>query len=294
MKKIYILLLALAFILPVGVMGFWTEPTKAPPDGNTSAPINVGNASQIKLGSFSSIKNISGYILNGLAQVSSKKFCLVKTWVPLVEDCTPDTATTWKEVIEKYSTTKIIAGEGVTVSTNTNTGAVTISTTNVSTGGSSLWGESIFGGHISNKNAGDVIIEHDAKVKEDLLIGGKTYFGGQIQIAGGAPGPGKILVSTDASGNAVWKNVAEVCPTPAPQKITAGTGVKISTNPNTGEITISTTVSPVNPTPDPNAGKQWCSALNRYYDPSREACCLKGWVRCPGTLRCAPAIMSCY
>lgn len=35
---------------------------------------------------------------------------------------------------------------------------------------------------------------------------------GRIRISGGAPGANKLLVSNDASGNAVWKSLSEICP----------------------------------------------------------------------------------
>jgi len=35
---------------------------------------------------------------------------------------------------------------------------------------------------------------------------------GRIRISGGTPGANKLLVSNDASGNAVWKSLSEVCP----------------------------------------------------------------------------------
>jgi hypothetical protein len=64
--SLFTISLTAAFIIFMGVMvasGAWTEPTNAPPLGNVSAPINVGNDGQAKIGGL--VVNTGGAI-NGL------------------------------------------------------------------------------------------------------------------------------------------------------------------------------------------------------------------------------------
>ncbi|MEK7509773.1 MAG: hypothetical protein AAB605_03610, partial [Patescibacteria group bacterium] len=45
----FVSLLALVFVLVgIAVVQAWTGPTAAPPNGNVSAPINVGTTDQVK------------------------------------------------------------------------------------------------------------------------------------------------------------------------------------------------------------------------------------------------------
>ncbi|MBU4298475.1 hypothetical protein KJ636_00295, partial [Patescibacteria group bacterium] len=57
----------IATFLVVAVIYGWTEPSSAPPTGNVSAPINVGNASQIKTGPLqvNGFRNIGNTVLDG-------------------------------------------------------------------------------------------------------------------------------------------------------------------------------------------------------------------------------------
>lgn len=183
-KKYYILLLAFAFIIPMGVMGAWKLPTVAPPTASVVTPINASNNYQQKGGSLA-----IGGELGAVTKISSPQFCIITSWSegnpPPTVDCTRIDPVThmglgWKSVVEDFGITKIIAGEGMAVTPSP--GEVTIS----STGGDSFWvADGVDGLDIKNTNSGTVVVD-------------------TIQIKGGNPAAGKILVS-DAEGNASWE-----------------------------------------------------------------------------------------
>lgn len=57
-------LLVVALIAALGInyaSAAWTAPTAAPPGGNVSVPINIGNVAQVKAGTLSTIDFFSGY-----------------------------------------------------------------------------------------------------------------------------------------------------------------------------------------------------------------------------------------
>jgi len=178
-KKFYILLLAIAFILPMGVMGAWMLPVVAPPTGITPTPINASINYQQKGGDLA-----IGGELGALVQVSSPQFCIITGWSPFTTSCTRTVnglGLGWKSVVEDFGIPKITAGEGLAVSSSI--GDVTIT----STGGDTSWEEGLVAGDIQNRNTGKVVID------------------GTLKFEGGTLGAGKILVS-DAEGNATWEN----------------------------------------------------------------------------------------
>ena len=152
--KQFIKLLVLAAVLSIGlsVALAWTDPTQAPPAGNTQAPVNVGPSNQTKAGQLWSTSflgsNGGGYFAGVVG----------------IGDPTPDTGTGGPLKVDVegnvgatkycdqlgnncYTTTEmggggtgggvsqIIAGTGITVSPTGGTGDVTVSSTGGGGGG---------------------------------------------------------------------------------------------------------------------------------------------------------------
>jgi hypothetical protein len=97
----------------------------------------------------------------------------------------------------------------VTASTSTTTGALTVA------GGVGVAGATNIGGITTITNAtasissttGALKVAGGAGIAGALNVGGNTVFTGTIEIDGGSPGAGKVLVS-DAGGLASWSNAA--------------------------------------------------------------------------------------
>ena len=72
LQSFKIIILALFLALGTSYIfasGTWTAPTSTPPDGNTDAPINVGNSGQVKIGG---LTLNTGGATNGLLVPSGK------------------------------------------------------------------------------------------------------------------------------------------------------------------------------------------------------------------------------
>jgi len=82
-QSILTIIICLAVVAGVSVVSAWTGPTQAPPNGNTSEPINISGSSQYKTGAFGVGGIFHGYsnaIFDGSVQASS-----IQVYVPNVD-----------------------------------------------------------------------------------------------------------------------------------------------------------------------------------------------------------------
>jgi hypothetical protein len=143
MKKIIenakVAVLALILVFTAGYVKAWTGPTLSPPNGNISAPINVGSSTQTKLGSLivnaaSPVQNAVGLTVFGTTSMAGIQINSGGAQVGQVLTITNSSgATGWISTSTIMSSgsgssgvSSIIAGSGMSISPSGGTGNVTV------------------------------------------------------------------------------------------------------------------------------------------------------------------------
>ncbi|MDP3093950.1 MAG: hypothetical protein Q8N16_04350, partial [bacterium] len=220
--------LAMVFFISL-IVRAWTEPSLAPPGGNVSAPVNVGNIEQAKSGRLG--VGVSDADDNYGLTVGAKGIKITNTGTSpslFVEDQSGDATpfmidTNGKVGIGTSSPGAKLEVGGQVKITGGSPGADKVLTSDAS--GLASWvtpASAVGGSGIDNyipRWSGTSALENSVIYQTDTgnvgigtaSPGAKLEVGGQVKITGGSPGANKVLTS-DATGLASWQAVAGTLP----------------------------------------------------------------------------------